>query len=217
MLGQNASSSSQRRELLRFGTPMANAKGEGLDGHRVRAVALVEVHGPSGTRWVAGDLLLRTTETPPGAGWSDRTAMPERDESEEPVRSVGEVQRLLQAEAERRGVSGPELLDQLAREGRYTGLVDTDPQGDLTEWTTTVVDRSGIARGGKEKTVSVQPLVSPELFGGGPVTISGKSNAADHTRAQLDAAGLSYEERTVTDDFGGQHVEFTVERAESGE
>ncbi|MFE6904108.1 hypothetical protein ACFVFJ_46185 [Streptomyces sp. NPDC057717] len=214
MLGQNASSSSQRRELLRFGTPMANAKGEGLDGHRVRAVALVEVHGPSGTRWVAGDLLLRTTETPPGAGRSDRTAMPERDESEEPGRSVEEVQRLLQAEAERRGVSGPELLDQLAREGRYTGLVDTDPQGDLTEWTTTVVDRSGIARGGEEKTVSVQPLVSPELFGGGPVTItddtegavimgplnSGKSNAADHTPAQLDAAGLSYEERAVTND-----------------
>ncbi|WP_224733791.1 hypothetical protein, partial [Streptomyces sp. PSKA30] len=78
MLGQNASSSSQRRELLRFGTPMANAEGEGLDGHRVRAVALVEVHGPSGTRWVAGDLLLRTTETPPGAGRSDRTGRSEQ-------------------------------------------------------------------------------------------------------------------------------------------
>lgn len=78
MLGQNASSSSQRRELLRFGTPMANARGEGLDGHRVRAVALVEVHGPSGTRWVAGDLLFRTTETPPGAGRSDRTGRSEQ-------------------------------------------------------------------------------------------------------------------------------------------
>ncbi|MFE5028853.1 hypothetical protein ACFRAO_37615 [Streptomyces sp. NPDC056656] len=78
MLGQNASSSSQRRELLRFGTPMANAKGEGLDGHRVRAVALVEVHGPSDKRWVAGDLLLRTTETPPGAGRSDRTSRSEQ-------------------------------------------------------------------------------------------------------------------------------------------
>lgn len=76
MLGQNANSSSQRRELLRFGTPMTNARGEGLDGHRVRAVALVEVHGPSGTRWVAGDLLLRTTETPPGvaqSNWTDRS------------------------------------------------------------------------------------------------------------------------------------------------
>lgn len=70
---------------------------------------------------------------------------------------------------------GPELLDQLAREGRYTGVVDTDPQDDLTEWTTTVVDRSGIARNGEEKTVSVQPLVSPELFSGGPVTITDDS------------------------------------------
>ncbi|RPK29299.1 hypothetical protein EES39_40150 [Streptomyces sp. ADI92-24] len=157
--------------------------------------------------------------------------MPERGESEEPGRSVEEVQRLLEVEAERRGVSGPELLDQLAREGRATGLVDTDPQGDLTGWTTTVVDRSGIARGGEEKTVSVQPLVSPELFGGGPVTIldgaegavimgplnSGKTSAVDQTRAQLDAAGIAYEERAVTDDFGVQRVEFAVERPESGE
>ncbi|MDT9685625.1 hypothetical protein RND61_26690 [Streptomyces sp. TRM76323] len=154
--------------------------------------------------------------------------MPERDEAEEPGRSVEEVQRPLEVEAERRG---PELLDQLAREGRYTGRAFADPQSDLTEWTTTVVDRSGIARGGEEKTVSVQPLVSPELFGGGPVTVldgtegaaiigplnSGKTSAVDQTRAQLDAAGLSYEERAVTDDFGVQRVEFTVERPESGE
>ncbi|MEU3221215.1 hypothetical protein AB0I86_33190 [Streptomyces sp. NPDC049950] len=157
--------------------------------------------------------------------------MPERDEAEEPGRSIEDVQRLLQVEADRRGVSGPELLDQLAREGRATGLIDTDPQGDLTEWTTTVVDRSGIARGGEEKTVFVQPLVSPELFGGGPVAIldgaegavimgplnSGKTSAVDQTRAQLDAAGLPYEERAVTDDSGVQRVEFTVERPESGE
>ncbi|MFJ5811880.1 hypothetical protein [Streptomyces sp. NPDC093093] len=155
--------------------------------------------------------------------------MPERGEAEEPGRSAEEVQRLLEVEAERRGVSGPELLDQLAREGRSTGLVDTDPQGDLTGWTTTVVDRAGIARGGEEKTVFVQPLVSPELFGGGPVAVldgtegavlmgplnSGKTSAVDLTRAQLDAAGIAYEERAVTDDFGVQRVEFTVERPEA--
>lgn len=50
----------------------------------------------------------------------------------------------------------------------------------------------------------------------GPLN-SGKSNVADHTPDQLDAAGLSYEERAVTDDFGGQQVKFTVERPESGE
>lgn len=75
-LGQTGLTSSQRRELLRFGTPMANSRGEGLDGHRVCAVALVEVRGPRGTRWVTGDVLFRTTETPPGG---------DRAEAMEPV------------------------------------------------------------------------------------------------------------------------------------
>ncbi|MFD3714946.1 hypothetical protein [Streptomyces sp. NPDC058677] len=66
--------------------------------------------------------------------------MPERDETERPDEPV---QRRLQAEAERRGVSGPELLDQLAREGRCTGLTDIDPQGDLTGWTTVERTESG--------------------------------------------------------------------------
>lgn len=63
--GQISSFSSQRRELLRIGTPREGADGSGLTGHRVRAVAVLEVQGPSGTRWVIGDLLFRTTETPP--------------------------------------------------------------------------------------------------------------------------------------------------------
>ncbi|MFD9053471.1 hypothetical protein [Streptomyces zaomyceticus] len=67
MLGQNAMTSSQRRELLRLGTPMTNAAGEGLVGHRVRAVAVLEVRGPQDMRWVVGDIVLRTTETPPTA------------------------------------------------------------------------------------------------------------------------------------------------------
>ncbi|MDQ0785004.1 hypothetical protein [Streptomyces sp. B3I8] len=66
--GQTATASSQRRELLRFGTPMENAKGQGMDGHRVRAVAVLEVRGPGGVRWVTGDILFRTTEAPPGTG-----------------------------------------------------------------------------------------------------------------------------------------------------
>ncbi|MET7694508.1 hypothetical protein ABZT06_42445 [Streptomyces sp. NPDC005483] len=64
MLGQNFTTSSQRRELLRFGTPFVNAAGEGLLGHRIRAVAVIELHGPGGSRWVAADVLMRTTETP---------------------------------------------------------------------------------------------------------------------------------------------------------
>ncbi|WP_431946944.1 hypothetical protein [Actinacidiphila sp. bgisy167] len=63
--GQTAAISSNRRELLRFGTPMVNAQGEGLTGHLLRAVAVVEVGGPRGRRWVTGETLLRVTETPP--------------------------------------------------------------------------------------------------------------------------------------------------------
>ncbi|MCX5207457.1 hypothetical protein OG897_39405 [Streptomyces sp. NBC_00237] len=77
--------------------------------------------------------------------------------------------------------------------------------------------------------MSVQPLVSPELFGGGPVAVldgaegavlmgplnSGKTSAVDLARAQLDAAGIAYEELAVTDDFGVQRVKFTVERPEA--
>jgi hypothetical protein len=69
--GQSATASSQRRELLRFGTPMENDKGEGMEGHRVRAVAVLEVRGPGGTRFVTGDILFRTTEAPPEHGETD--------------------------------------------------------------------------------------------------------------------------------------------------
>ncbi|MEU9335955.1 hypothetical protein AB0D49_22705 [Streptomyces sp. NPDC048290] len=64
-VGQGSSSTGQRRDVLRTGTTQPEADGSGLTGHRVRAVAVVEVRGPAGTRWVVGDLLLRTTETPP--------------------------------------------------------------------------------------------------------------------------------------------------------
>jgi hypothetical protein len=45
-----------------------------------------------------------------------------------------ETRQLLEAEAERRGISVKDLVDQLAREGRRTGLVDIDPQEDLSQW-----------------------------------------------------------------------------------
>ncbi|KUN13312.1 hypothetical protein AQJ11_44935 [Streptomyces corchorusii] len=75
-LGQTALSSSQRRELLRFGTPMVNARGEGMDGYRIRAVALLEVRGPKGTCWVTGDILLRTTEAPPFTATENFDSLP---------------------------------------------------------------------------------------------------------------------------------------------
>jgi hypothetical protein len=66
--GGYAQHTSTRREMLRYGTPAENAKGQGLPGHLVHAAGVIEVRGPEGaTRWVAGDLTFRTTETPPGA------------------------------------------------------------------------------------------------------------------------------------------------------
>ncbi|GAB1340086.1 hypothetical protein ACE1SV_66760 [Streptomyces sp. E-15] len=54
-----------RREMIRFGTPIAGAA-QGARGHRVRAVGVFRVTGPGGTRWVVGTVVLRTTEAPPG-------------------------------------------------------------------------------------------------------------------------------------------------------
>ncbi|MET9365816.1 hypothetical protein ABZX93_33575 [Streptomyces sp. NPDC006632] len=111
-----------------------------------------------------------------------------------------EVRRLLEAEAERRGVSGTELLDQLAREGRSTGLADTEGQDDLTAWVTPLIER-----GGEEKTVTVLDGAEGAVIVG--AMGRGKTNTADLTRAQLDAAGLPYEE-TVTEDG---RIKFTVD------
>ncbi|MEV5203170.1 hypothetical protein [Streptomyces sp. NPDC053720] len=144
--------------------------------------------------------------------------------------ALGETRQQLEAEAERRGISVKDLVDRLAREGRSTGLADIDSQDDLTEGTATVVVRDGSVRGGEEKTVSVQPLVSPEVFGG-PVTIldgaegavimgamgSGKTNAADLTQAQLEAEGIPFEETVRTDEFGVQRIEFAFERPDVGD
>ncbi|MFD9292580.1 hypothetical protein ACFWBV_30760 [Streptomyces sp. NPDC060030] len=93
-VGQGALTSSQRRELLRFGTAMVNAKGEGMDGHRVRALALLKIRGPQGTRWVSGDIVFRTTETPPVAeprGTENEQNAFDRDSSAENSSEPGAV------------------------------------------------------------------------------------------------------------------------------
>ncbi|MGW0502927.1 hypothetical protein [Micromonospora sp. NPDC003241] len=63
--GQGVGGSAQRREILRFGTPMESAAGLGTPGYQVVAVAVVRVDGPHGTRWVVGNIEMRTTEAPP--------------------------------------------------------------------------------------------------------------------------------------------------------
>ncbi|MGW4368961.1 WXG100-like domain-containing protein [Nocardia takedensis] len=89
-LGQAGSYSSQRREFLRFGTPKEKADGTGATGHRVRALALLEVRGPEGALWVTGDLLFRTTEAPP----------PLRPPRSEAIESEGAAEAEAEAEAD---------------------------------------------------------------------------------------------------------------------
>ncbi|MFJ2477814.1 hypothetical protein ACIOWI_33395 [Streptomyces sp. NPDC087659] len=62
--GQTYAISAPRREMLRFGTPLAGAE-QGAPGHTIQAVGVLRVDGPKGTRWVTGNIILRTTETPP--------------------------------------------------------------------------------------------------------------------------------------------------------
>ncbi|MFD9545125.1 hypothetical protein [Streptomyces sp. NPDC060022] len=62
--GQAHTLSSPRREMLRFGTAMAGAE-RGARSYQVWAVGLLKVVGPRGTRWVAANIVLRTTEAPP--------------------------------------------------------------------------------------------------------------------------------------------------------
>jgi hypothetical protein len=63
--GQTQTTSSVRRKMLRFGTPMVSADGNGAIGHHVTSVAVMHVQGPAGSRWVVGTIEFRTTETPP--------------------------------------------------------------------------------------------------------------------------------------------------------
>jgi|GEM_PF-5372475 len=62
-VGQSGTISSNRRAVLRFGTPAQGTDGSGTTGHRARALGLFEIRGPEGTLWVTGDVLFRTTET----------------------------------------------------------------------------------------------------------------------------------------------------------
>jgi hypothetical protein len=108
-----------------------------------------------------------------------------------------EARQLLEAEAERRGISVKDLVDQLARESRRTGITDIDPQGNLSRW-------------------AVIPQRATDVEAQGAVTFgamsSGKTNAADLTRAQLEAHGVPFRERFDE----ANHVEFSFERPEDG-
>ncbi|WP_067669179.1 hypothetical protein [Nocardia miyunensis] len=97
--GQFSVVTSNRRELLRFGTPMEGPAPEGggetvgTVGHRLRALAKIEVRGPEGTLWVSGDALIRTTETPPGLEVPRSAALVEDRPTEEGVQTHEVQQR----------------------------------------------------------------------------------------------------------------------------
>ncbi|QKW13736.1 hypothetical protein [Verrucosispora sp. NA02020] len=85
--GQGVGGSAQRREILRFGTPTESAAGLGTPGHQVVAVAVIRVDGPHGTRWVVGNIDLRTTEAPPAPAPAD-VITPGTPETHSPARDV---------------------------------------------------------------------------------------------------------------------------------
>jgi hypothetical protein len=70
--GGSGAVGSVRRNLWRTNAP--------TDGHRLRAVALVEVSGPKGTVWVTGDMVLRSIETPPDSANVEEPALPLDDQ-----------------------------------------------------------------------------------------------------------------------------------------
>ncbi|MEU0156164.1 hypothetical protein [Micromonospora fulviviridis] len=85
--GQGVGGSAQRREILRFGTPMESAAGHGTPGYQVVAVAVIRVDGPRGTRWVVGNIDMRTTEAPPVQA-SVEVAAPRVPDTTPPARDV---------------------------------------------------------------------------------------------------------------------------------
>ncbi|MFD7341896.1 hypothetical protein ACFV98_38905 [Streptomyces violascens] len=120
------------------------------------------------------------------------------------AQAFAEVQQLLAAEAERRGVSVTEFVDGLARQNRRPVLAEGN------QW------------GGDTKTLGTLSLTGPVLLVDGiegALTAgtpgSGKTSQADLLRACLDAHGARYREEVVTRD-GADHVEFRVERPEAG-
>ncbi|MEV1066449.1 toxin glutamine deamidase domain-containing protein [Streptomyces sp. NPDC050263] len=89
--GQSVTFSSGQRGILRFGTTAAGAE-QGAIGHVVSAVAVFTVSGPDGIRYVVGNMIFRTTETPPGqdsAGEQPQQAgpAPQSDPPQEPERT----------------------------------------------------------------------------------------------------------------------------------
>ncbi|WP_327250036.1 hypothetical protein [Streptomyces sp. NBC_01320] len=209
-LGQNATSSSQRRELLRIGTPMANAKGEGLVGHRVRAVALLEVHGPQGARWVAGDVLFRTTETPPETDLSDQTGRTERTEQPE---GTGQSRRTEQAEQ----TPHPESAEQnhkaeQAEPAEQQASPETDPEPDPT---TFVTDRPVPRYDGGHRLLTAYQWAHLDSLRLAPRDVYGDGDC--FFRALLEVAGDKLRQRTGATDRTGMDELIATMRAQTAE
>ncbi|WP_327309661.1 hypothetical protein OG730_42230 (plasmid) [Streptomyces sp. NBC_01298] len=140
--------------------------------------------------------------------------------SNDPPGALEGARHLLEAEADRRGISVEALVDQLAREGRRTGLTAPAPQDDFSRWTTPppwarVVSMVGWR--GTPKTAAEEPAEAFDhesvLFG----TInSGKTSIATLTRARLEMEGIPFDETVCTTDSGDRYIEFRIQRPDHG-
>ena len=157
--GQIAQQSSVRREMLRIGTPAENQAGQGLTGHLVQAVGVVEVSGPAGdTRWIIGEVLLRTTETPPGAA----PAFPESEEAEDhsQLRSTAEEEpQSVTEEAGKEQQQGDPADEKTADEKTADEEPKTEPKESMSS-TAEHVEQQGSARQHYERPEVVSPPAS---------------------------------------------------------
>ncbi|MEU5959256.1 hypothetical protein [Streptomyces sp. NPDC047525] len=110
----------------------------------------------------------------------------------------------LAAAAERRGITGPQLLDRIARAGRaHTVLPDAEA---LARW---------MAHEPEPREQAAEPgrTSGTDLSIGTPWR--GKTDQADLYRALRHAAGLPFEETTRTDEHGREWTEFDVRKPET--
>ncbi|MFJ6437759.1 hypothetical protein [Streptomyces sp. NPDC091416] len=177
------------RRLLRTPEAKAEAARQGLDTDEIAEMLIRDYHRP---------LLLDL---------DPRTEQPE----------AADAERLLRAEAERRGTTVDALIDDLARTSTSRRPIpDLDRQPSATVW--------NHRRGGVGKSSAVRALLDrlrPEPGAGGAVASgtmrSGKTpGEAERIRTELDARGARYTERTVTR-RGVEMVEFDVEHPQADE
>ncbi|MFB7836034.1 hypothetical protein [Streptomyces sp. NPDC056056] len=136
--------------------------------------------------------------------------------SEGPSGSLEDARRLLESEADRRGISVRNLIDRLAREGRRTGRPVSAAPDDPAHWLTAppwARSASVVFRHSSPKTAAVE---GAEVFDDDALVFgamrSGKTSSVDLARAQLEMRGIPFVETVRTTEFGSCFVELSWQR-----